>query len=234
LAAVPHTPEGFEALESILARYRPALIAHIRAKFGCSLPDAEDHLHNFIEAKVLRKNCLAGADRTRGRFRTFLFAILDRFVISQYRRQNALKRSIDLRALPIHEISEEQLPRADDSSSDQSMMVWFQGALAGALLNMQNDLLASGRSVSWRLFTSRVLMPAITGERGPEYDQFIALHEIDTPINAFNLIVSARRMYKRHLFEVLSEYIKEPEELGEEYDDFKALIARLRRHSSRR
>ena len=103
---------GRKALESQLQRYRPSLIAHLRARFAFNLPEAEDLLHDFLQKKVLEVNLFAGARRGRGRFRSYLLSILDRFVISELRRQRSRQRRGASGAVALEELGDDPHPLA--------------------------------------------------------------------------------------------------------------------------
>jgi RNA polymerase sigma-70 factor (ECF subfamily) len=221
------TEPGQLALESLLSRYRPALVAHLRAKFGLPLEDAEDVLHGFIEKKILTRNFIATAEPSRGRFRTYLLSSLDRFAISELRRQRALKRRPGADLIPLDEVNEAELPTDDACFESPYEVVWSQVVIAGALLNMHNECEREGRTRTWEIFLSRLLEPELGGEEPVPYDELIRHHGLDSPSNAFNLLNTAKRMFLRHMGEVVAEYACNGEEVEEELAHLKRrLIAR--------
>src|SRR6185295_7108431 len=72
-----------QALVQLLTRYMPALKAHLVRRRGIELARADDLLQEFLLTKVLHGELIAEARRDKGRFRTFLLTVLDRFVISE-------------------------------------------------------------------------------------------------------------------------------------------------------
>src|SRR5438874_10551281 len=98
LAAGEPNPSGPE-LDDLLRRYYPALKAHLVIDHGVAGEAAEDLLQEFVLRKVLERGVLSSADQSRGRFRTFLLAVLDRFVIDQSRRGAVRRKRMPLRAL---------------------------------------------------------------------------------------------------------------------------------------
>jgi RNA polymerase sigma factor (sigma-70 family) len=81
---------GQLALSELCAAYWSPLYAYVR-RLGKSPHDAEDLTQAFF-AQLLEKQWLAGADQTKGRFRTFLLIALKRFLANEWDRQHALKR----------------------------------------------------------------------------------------------------------------------------------------------
>lgn len=85
--------ENGHALEELCMTYWPALYKHVR-RMGYDDADAQDLTQSFF-ARLLEKQILARADRTRGRFRSFLLTSLHRFVINEWHRGEAAKRGGD-------------------------------------------------------------------------------------------------------------------------------------------
>lgn len=220
------TPEGQLALDAILERYRPALLAHLRAKFHLSPEDAEDTFQGFVQEKIIVRNFMARAEPSRGRFRTFLLSSLDRYAISQIRRNQALKRNPGTDLLPLHEMPEADLPFFEPDAGLEFEMQWSCAVLTGTLLNMRNDCLRKGRELIWQVFYRRVLLPILADADSPAYEELVEEYKIDSPSDAFNLLGTAKRMFERHLKEVVHEYIRSDHEVEEEIAHLRHLIGR--------
>src|SRR5687768_377874 len=80
------------ALTTLLSQYLPALRSHLVFRRGRAAGDVDDLLQAFLLSKVIERDLVSRADRTRGRFRTFLLTALDRFVSNQMRDARAAKR----------------------------------------------------------------------------------------------------------------------------------------------
>ena len=78
------------ALELIIARYRPAVLGAVQRN-GINPADCEDVCQEFLVNAFLGKT-LPRADRSKGRFRTFLIHTLRMFLIDYRRRMGAAKR----------------------------------------------------------------------------------------------------------------------------------------------
>src|ERR1044072_1839210 len=112
--------KGREALDRLLTRYQPALLAHLGFKFRATEDAARDLLQSFVAEKILEKELLAQAKPTRGRFRTFLLNALDNCVVSQRRREQAQKRSPGGDVLSVDELSPADEPQHIDPLIDQT------------------------------------------------------------------------------------------------------------------
>lgn len=92
------------ALAALCDRYWLPIYAFLRRK-GYSPSDSEDLAQGFF-AHLIAENAIARADRTRGKFRTFLLGALQRHLIDESRRNSVQKRagsrvhvSVDLQTL---------------------------------------------------------------------------------------------------------------------------------------
>jgi RNA polymerase sigma factor (sigma-70 family) len=120
-AGRPSSPHARDALASLCQVYWYPLYAYIRRK-GHSPTDAQDLTQEFF-TWLLEKNIAGKADRTRGRFRSFLLTSLDHFLAKHWRRAGTRKRgggqtvlSLDLAAgenrytlEPAHELTAEMI-----------------------------------------------------------------------------------------------------------------------------
>ena len=105
------------ALEQLCRAYWPPLYAFVRRR-GYELHEAQDLTQEFF-ARLLEKNYLSAADRTRGKFRTFLLTALEHFLANEWRDAHAQKRGGHLAFLsfddPLAEEQCRQLAAPDDS-----------------------------------------------------------------------------------------------------------------------
>src|SRR4051812_46002391 len=86
----PDTPAARQALADLCRAYWFPVYAYVRRR-GHDRHAAEDLTQAFF-ARLLEKNDLAAADRTRGRFRTFLLTACQHFLANQHDRATAKKR----------------------------------------------------------------------------------------------------------------------------------------------
>src|SRR5947209_5553659 len=80
------------ALAALLEQYlRPLRLYLVRGR-KIPVSKAEELLQSFVLSKVLEQDLLASADRSRGKFRTFLLASLNRFIADEFRHRQRQKR----------------------------------------------------------------------------------------------------------------------------------------------
>lgn len=82
--------EAGPALNELCQVYWYPLYAFARRQ-GCSATEAEDQTQAFL-ARLLEGNFVAKAEPDKGRFRTFLLTLFQRFLANEWKRQHAQKR----------------------------------------------------------------------------------------------------------------------------------------------
>jgi len=98
-AAHSDTTEAQAALEKLCRTYWYPIYHFIRRQ-GRSVHDAQDLTQEFF-TRLLEKKWIMHADRSRGRFRSFLLLVLKRFLAVGWHRANAKKRAGDRHWLPL-------------------------------------------------------------------------------------------------------------------------------------
>jgi RNA polymerase sigma-70 factor (ECF subfamily) len=98
------SPQATAALETLCRVYWPPLYAFIRRR-GHSAEEAQDLTQEFF-ARFLERNHLSTTSPEKGRFRTFLLAMLKNFLANEWHREQCQKRgggqaAISLDAEPI-------------------------------------------------------------------------------------------------------------------------------------
>ena len=218
--------EGAAALARLLSRYAPAMRAHLVRRKRVPADRAEDLVQGFIMGKVLQKKLLGRADRTKGKFRTFLLTALDRYVISEYRAETAQTRGGG-KVATLDALAE---PAAAEGASDTFDVAWARGVLDRAIAAMRDECGASGRADVWGVFHDRLLAPTLHQSEPADYDTLIKRYGIATPTQASNLLITGKRAFARCLRAVLAEYAEGEEAIEAELRDLMAAVASAPRH----
>lgn len=126
------TPGAEEALEKLCRTYWYPLYAFVRLK-GYTPEDAQDLTQAFFE-RFLERHYVKDALRDRGRFRTFLLTILQRFLCDEFDRATAAKRGGGVPVVPLDPArAEAQVDQAVASS--QSPESTFERAWADTVVH---------------------------------------------------------------------------------------------------
>lgn len=213
------------ALAQLLHLYMPALRSHLVTVKRIPATQADDLLQSFVTAKFLESNLAAAADRKRGKFRTLLLTSLDRFLISEHRRAAAIQRGggklfdVDPAEMQIEDT-------AQVSPSSAFEIAWARELLSVVLRRMRSECEQSGRPETWAVFDCRLLQPVLGRAPAREYGELVREFGFQSPTQAANILVTAKRMFQRLLKAAVAEYATSEEEIEEEIRDLCAILAR--------
>ena len=99
------SPNASQAMAQLCHAYWYPLYAYVRRK-GYQAPDAQDLTQEFF-ARLLARNYVTGADRSRGKFRSYLLGTLEHFLAKEWRRAHAEKRGGGRAAFSLDEMDAE-------------------------------------------------------------------------------------------------------------------------------
>lgn len=223
-ACEPLEQAAVGALDELLRMYCPLLKKHLVQQMRFTPHGADDFIQNFVAQKIMEKNALASADPARGRFRVFLLKTFKNFVISELRRDRARKRA------PLNDqaVSLDELPdlAATQASFHQALdLDWARQIMATAVERMRNECAEKGRSDLWEVFSCRVLEPALEQAPVPAYDELVRRFGFQSPSQASNLLITAKRMFQRALADTVRDTVADESQVAEEIRDLKAILA---------
>lgn len=137
-----------EALEVLCRAYWPAIYAYVR-RTGKSPEAAQDLTQEFF-ARLLSKGLIARADQQKGRFRTFLLTILQRFLTDEHDQNSAQKRGGGSVPFSLDELAEEEgrsfEPAGGRTPEQEFDRRWALAMVDNALLRLQTEAERSGQA----------------------------------------------------------------------------------------
>jgi RNA polymerase sigma-70 factor (ECF subfamily) len=218
------SPGAEAALEKLCRTYWYPLYAHVRRR-GFDAAQAEDMTQEFFY-RILKENFLGAADRTKGKFRSFLLASLDNFLNEQRRQAGAQKRGGGRVLLSLDAGDAEQRylhePTADLSPEKQFTRRWFLTLHEEVLARLQAEATAAGAG---RAAQFERLKPFLTGDTGfGDYGQVAA--ELKLTPNAVAVAVHRLRTRCQELWrEEIARTVASPEEVDGEIRHLRALFS---------
>jgi len=136
------------ALEQLCRAYWYPLYAYVRRK-GHSPDDAQDLTQEFF-ARLLAKNYLAGLDRRKGKFRSFLLASLEHFLAKEWTRASRQKRGGGRRLLSLDDQTAEQRYRLEPTHELTPEKIyerrWALTLLDEAMLKLRDECRATHKT----------------------------------------------------------------------------------------
>ena len=223
MARQGNSAEAEAALEKLCRRYWYPLYAHVRRR-GFDADQAQDLTQDFFY-RVLRENYLGAVDRTKGKFRSFLLAALDHFLLDQRKRARAQKRGGGQIIISLDDEEAENRfqnePAADMPPEKLFTRQWFLTLYDEVLKELKEDFKAAGKEKQFD--TLRVFLTDDTGFR--DYAEPAAKLGMST--NAVAVAVHRMRERCRELMHAeIARTVAGPEEMESE---IKHLLATLER-----
>jgi DNA-directed RNA polymerase specialized sigma24 family protein len=194
------------ALDELLSLYRPALLAHLVFGRRIQTQRAEDILHDFVADKIIRKNVIAQAREGKGKFRTYLLTVLDRYSISQLRKDTAKKQRPNQ---PDADPHDPRFPVADRRRPRTGDVEWARRVIDQALDLTENECKQKGQPSFWGVFELRVVGPMLDGIKAPSFAVIVRKFGFQSPSEASNALLTAKRRFMRNLESVVAQYAGE-------------------------
>lgn len=214
-------PQARDALEKLCQTYWYPLYVYARRR-GYVPADAEDLTQAFF-ARLLERDWLEGADRQRGRFRSFLLTSFSRFLANEWDKARRQKRgggrivSMPFEAADTH-CGREPVDRLTPEQS-------FEWRWALALLDQVMNRLAAEFAQDGKRELFELLKPCLLGERTAQPYAILAAKLAMTEGSVKVAVHRLRRRYRELLRDEIAQTVVKPEEVEEELRYLFAVLA---------
>jgi RNA polymerase sigma-70 factor (ECF subfamily) len=157
--------DGFELLVAV---YWKPVYKYLRVKWRASIDDAQDTTQDFF-ARAMEKRYFDAFDPSKGRFRTFLRVLVDRFVANERKAAGRLKRGGAQVFVPLDfETAEGELGRhevAVPADLDEYFhREWIRTLLTLAVDDLRAEYQRAGKTVPFDVFERYDLNAPAAGE----------------------------------------------------------------------
>lgn len=222
LDAASNSSEAREALEALCQIYWKPVYAFIRRN-GHDPDKAQDLTQEYF-ARLIEKNFLEDADRTRGRFRSFLLVTVRNFLANQWDRERALKRGGDRRSVSIDGVEAEQwyaLTIANDDTPEALFeRRWAVSLIERVMLRLRATYADAGKE---QQFLS--LEGFLQRESSDGYEQLAK--EMNVSAGSLRMsVLRMRRRYRALLRAEIAQTVDKPEEIDEEIRFLQSSLSR--------
>ena len=202
------------ALETFCQRYRKPIMAFLQLR-GVVSDQVEDLAHDFL-FKVMTHSSLRRADRTKGKFRSYLSSSLANFIVEVQTRRNADKRGGGVPDLSFDvlqdfnvEPTDERFDREMAASFDR---VWAVSIMEAAFAALETHMGTSRQRRDHWPVLKRFLLP---GLRPVSYEH--AAEQVGISQAALRVDVSRQRARFRELLRhQVAQTVGSPSEVDEE------------------
>ena len=219
-ASLSGETEAHAALNELCRRYWMPVHQFVQMR-GYRDPEAEDLTQEFF-VHVCQHAMLQRADRTRGRFRSFLLGALVRFLGDMRDRRNALKRGGGQEHVSLDEVSE-SVTAARELPAEEVVMfdrAWAQSILSSVLNHIRDDFHRAGRAGEF--VTLKQFLPG-SGSPAP-YET--AAQQMGVTVAALTSeIHRLRNTFRERLRAEVANTVSAPHEIDEEMAHLHRVLA---------
>lgn len=207
-----------QSLETLCREYWPPLYAFVRHR-GHAVHDAQDLTQEFF-ARLLEKDWLAGADRERGRFRTFLLMALKRFLANEWDRSQTQKRGGGMKIINLEAAESISIP--DPQTTTAELLYehrWALTLLESVMGRLRDEYVAAGRLTQYEQ-----LKPCLTAARGSINYEVLGGALGMQPASARSAVHRLRKHFRELFRDEVSSTVADPADVD---DEMRAVIAAL-------
>jgi RNA polymerase sigma-70 factor (ECF subfamily) len=210
-------------LETLCQAYWPPIYAFIR-RGGHDHEEAQDLTQEFF-ARLLQRNDLATVSPEKGRFRSFLLAAIQHFLVNAWHRDQAQKRggghaTLSLDAEPAELRSQVELV---ETATPESLFErqWAFTVLRQTMTRVREEYARAGKGALFDL-----LSETLAGERRSTPRAELAAR-CGLSVGAVDVAVHRlRRRFGELLREVIAHTVSHPGEVDDEIRHLKAVLGR--------
>ena len=198
------------SLEELCAVYWYPLYAFSR-RLGHAAHDAEDLTQGFFEY-LLSNELPARADRTLGRFRSFLLGSFQNWLSNEKRRSDAVKRGGGLKPIELDGL-EAEARYAAEPATDQTPAAQYERAWAEALIGQTLGRLQADSE--WSEATFKVMRPLLLGGTDMTFAQAaLALGKTEGALKV--TVHRSRKRFGELLRATIADTVEDPAEVEAE------------------
>lgn len=208
-------PEDRPRFEELCRRYWKPVYAYLRITAARTNEDAKDLTQSFF-AWLLERDVLSRYREARGRFRTFLIAVLKGFLADHRKSEGRLKRGggTSIIRFDAEDRSLDRLPADPRTSQPEAFFdqMWFMSVLSNAVERVRER----ADPLAFRVFEARDLNG---GAEPPSYAEVAARLGIrETQVR--DLLAVMRRELREEVRAEIARQTRGPEDLEGELDAF--------------
>ena len=216
-------PDRDRAIDAITIQYMNSVYAFLR-RLGHSRDDAQKLAQEFLSENLI--DLVRKADRSKGKFRTFLKVALRNYSHSARRKSKTRKRggqdrkvSLDSDKIP------EPIGRA--ATPDEAFTyAWASALLDAVLAEVKDGCLRDGLGAHWAVFHARVVMPCYENVDPPSLAEVCSEQQIASEARASNMVITVKRRFQKALRSRVRQFVNSDEGVDAEIQDLMRVLGR--------
>jgi len=211
----------------LMAIYWKPVYCYLRRK-GHNNESAKDLTQGFFHEIVLGRKLIQQADKTKGRFRTFLLTALERYVVDVCRGEMR-KRNRPMSGFVQLEFAEmANLPAAKPRITPEQAFCrgWAAYLLDQVLTEVKEEYCNTGRTAHWEVFRSKVLDPIFEQVETPSLAEISKRYGICSESKASNMIITVKRRFRTVLRRYLRKHVRSDAEVDDEFRELREILSK--------
>jgi len=165
-------------------KYRKPVYLYLRGR-GFKDDQARELIQDFFTNKVLGKQLFRKADRSKGKFRTFLLTAIRNYAIDKHRTSKPMPQLTD-------DVSH---PSSKGDPVKVFNRAWATQILAQTLNELEAECQMHGKHLHWQVFHLWLIEPD-PGNAKPDMASICEKLGIDDASKAYNMISNIKRRFK--------------------------------------
>jgi RNA polymerase sigma-70 factor (ECF subfamily) len=214
-------PAANEALTRLCEAYWYPLYAYIRRRTA-SVEEAQDLTQEFF-ARLIEQRLYSSADPTRGRFRSFLLTLCQRFLVNEWHKARAIKRGGGRQIMSLDfETGESRysLVAVDRATAERVYdREWAVTLLGQVVEQLREEYTAKSRLEHFEALKP-LLAGAAEGKGYAEAARTLGISETTAKVAAHRM----RRRYRELLRAEIAQTVEAPADVDEEIRDLFAAL----------
>jgi DNA-directed RNA polymerase specialized sigma24 family protein len=210
-AAETTSPQQAAALETLCNTYWFPIYVYVRRR-GYSAHDAQDLTQDFF-ARIVRDNSFARADRSKGKFRSYLLGALNHFLADEWDKKLAKKRGGGQTVWSLEAAEEKylQIPASNTSPETAFDHRWGLILLEQAVRRLHEELKGTKKEMHFAL-----LKDFLTNDAAPGGYEAAARKLSVDPNRVAVIVYRMRRRFRQLLRAELAQTVSSQADLDEE------------------
>jgi RNA polymerase sigma factor (sigma-70 family) len=201
------------AFDALTSSYWRPVWAVIRARTRLAPEQASDLTQDFF-LWIIETNFLPRADRTRGRFRSFISVALQNYLAAVQRKERTLKRGGNLKPLPLDEAPELDLPSDSSPHVDPDRFLaarWARDLLERTTARLEQSYRSENKAAHFEIFRDYFIGPTHLRD----YSDLATKYGLSSS-NVSNHLFQARQRFRGILRGLVAETVSSADEIEAE------------------
>ena len=212
----------------LLKRYWKPVYCYLRRK-GYENEQAKDLTQGFFHEVVLGRQLIERANRSKGRFRSYLLVALNNYISTVHAAETAQKRMPEGGLIPLEMTDPPDFSRVTENYTPEESFdyAWVSALLEQVLEDVETMCYKEGKTVHWRVFRERILVPITEGTDPASLKEICHKYDIESYRIASNMIITVKRRFQAVLLKHLRQTVTSDGQIEGELEEISKFLPHI-------